>query len=137
MHLQRQAHSSTKMKSRRDCLGRQEFTCCNCSLSIEKPISHKRKEEEEEEERGRCSGDKQQLTRLEFMRKETLGREEGLAMIRGFLWLPVVDNLSDHALVLWSVKGDIRDKTAAPPVIINFQEWSCCVSPQQPGFSRS
>ena len=72
MHFQRQALTSTKMKSRRDCLGQQEFLCCNHSLSMQKPTSHKWKEEEE---KGRCSREKQQLTLLEFMRKETLGRE--------------------------------------------------------------
>lgn len=73
MHFQCQALTSTKIKSRRDCLGQQEFLCCNCSLSTQKPISHNQKEEEEE--KGRCSREKQQLTLSEFMRKETLGRE--------------------------------------------------------------
>lgn len=50
MHFHRQALARAEMKSRRDCLGQQEFLCCNHSLSMQKPISHKRKEEEEEEE---------------------------------------------------------------------------------------
>lgn len=59
----------TKMKSRKDCVSQQGFLCCNSSQSI----SNERKEEEAEKRR--CPREKKELTLLEFMRKEMMGRE--------------------------------------------------------------